>query len=552
MTGSADRVDADRFDADRFDAVVLGSGAAALAAAVTAHGHGATRVGVFEKADVVGGTSAMSGGMIWIPCNHHMEESGAPDDREAALTYLESLSHGRILPELAKAYVDVGPQMLRWFESNTPVVFGIVEDFPDYHPEHPGGSTTGGRSLECPLFAFDELGEWADRVSQSRQMPPHVLMNETSLGRGATTSVPRSVFDERAAENLRGCGQALIGRLLKACLDRGIDIRTGHRAIGLVVEDGRVVGVELETDDGPVVIEATAGVIVATGGFEWNAAMVRDFIRGPLERPVSIETNTGDGIRMAMKVGASIGNMQEAWWVPVIDVPDDDGQTIPWMVNRERVVPRTIMVNRSGKRFANEAANYNAFGAAFHQMDPTSFDWVNLPAFMIMDHGYITRHGLYRYRGEGEVPDWLMSADTPAELADVAGIDGSGLEKAIARWNAQVADLDDPDFGRGRSINDTHWGDGTRTRAATLGPLDTAPYYAIQVRPGALGTKGGPRTNADAQVIDLDGNPIPGLYAAGNVMASAMGMTYNGANGTLGPSMVFGFAAGRHLAGQIR
>ena len=168
-----------------------------------------------------------------------------------------------------------------------------------------------------------------------------------------------------------------------------------------------------------------------------------------------------------------------------------------------------------------------------------------------MDQEYMVRAGLYRYRGEGTPPDWLIAADTLAELADRCGIDGAGLEETVARWNSQVADLDDPDFGRGRSVNDTHWGDGTRTAAATLGPLDTAPYSAVQVRPGALGTKGGPRTDGQGRVLDLDGEPIDGLYAAGNVMASAMGMTYGGAGGTLGPGMVFGFAAGRHAATQL-
>ncbi len=533
---------------DSFDVVVLGSGAAALAAAVAAHGHGASRVGVFEKATVVGGTSAMSGGMVWIPCNHHMADAGAPDSREDALRYLDSLSHGRIIDELAAAYVDVGPDMVRWFEANTPVSFEIVENFPDYHPEHPGGSTTGGRSLECPLFAFGELGDWADRVSQSRQMSPHVVMNETSLGRGASTATPREVTAQREADNLRGCGQALVGRLLKACLDRGIEIFTEHQATELVTNDGRVTGVRFATGGGELEVASHGGVVLATGGFEWNKAMIRDFIRGPLERPVSIETNTGDGLKMAMKLGASIGNMQEAWWVPTIDVPNAEGENFAWMVNRERVQPRCIIVNSAGQRFANEASNYNAFGAAFHQLDAGSFEYKNLPAFMVFDHQYLTRAGLYRYKGEGAVPSWLTSAETLPELAEAIGVDGVGLEETVERWNAFAADLDDPDFGRGRSVNDTHWGDGSRTAAATLGPLDAPPYYAVQVRPGALGTKGGPRTNAEAQVLDVDGEVIPGLYAAGNVMASAMGMTYGGAGGTLGPGMVFGFAAGRHAA----
>jgi succinate dehydrogenase/fumarate reductase flavoprotein subunit len=441
--------------------------------------------------------------------------------------------------------------MVDWFEQHTPVVFEIVEDFPDYHPEHPGASRLGGRSLECPLFPFGELGDWRDRVSQSRQMGAHVLMNETTLGRGATTAIPHELLTQRQAEDLRGCGQALIGRLLKACLDRNIVPSTEHRATNLRLDADRVTGVAFDTPEGPVEVSVARGVILATGGFEWNPELIRSFIRGPLQRPVSIDTNTGDGLKMAMRAGASLGNMQEAWWVPVIDVIDDAGGTIPWMVNRERVQPRCIMVNRTGRRFANEAANYNAFGAAFHQLDAGSFEYSNIPAWMVFDHEYLVRSGIARYRGEGTVPAWLDSADTLHELADKVGIDGPQLAESVARWNAQVADLDDPDFGRGRSINDTHWGDGTRTAAATLGPIDTGPFYAVRVRPGALGTKGGPLTNGDAQVLDVDGHVIRGLYAAGNVMASAMGMTYGGAGGTLGPGMVFGFAAGRHAARQI-
>lgn len=273
--------------------------------------------------------------------------------------------------------------------------------------------------------------------------------------------------------------------------------------------------------------------------------------RGPLERSVAVETNTGDGLKMAMRAGAQIGNMQEAWSVPIMDVPDEGGETMSWLVNRERVRPRSIMVNSAGRRFANEAANYNAFGAAFHELDPTSFEYRNLPAHLVMDQEYVRRFGISTYRGEGPVPEWLHCSDTIEGLAEQIGADPAGLVETIERWNAQVADLDDPDFGRGRSINDVHWGDGSRTRAATLGPLDTAPYFAVRVRPGSLGTKGGPRTNADAQVLDLDGHVIAGLYATGNVMASAMGMTYGGAGGTLGPGMVFGFAAGRHAVRAI-
>ena len=535
---------------DHFDVVVLGSGAAALAAAVSASGHGAETIGVFEKASVIGGTSAMSGGMIWIPENHHMKNKRLNDSREMALEYLGSLSHGRMRTDLLEAYVDVGPTMVQWFENNSEVVFEIVENFPDYHPENPGGNQTGGRSLECPLFPFDELGEWANRISQSRQMSPFLLMNETTLGRGPLDTAPKEVIKLRSEKNLRGCGQALIGRLVKSCLDRQIIIETEHQADELIIEENNLRGVRFNTPSGIRDVE-TQSVISATGGFEWNKNLVNNFVRGPLQRPVSIETNTGDGLKMAMRAGAALGNMQEAWWVPVIDITNDEGATIPWMVNRERVNPRCIMVNRNGKRFANEASNYNAFGAAFHQLDPGTFEYRNIPAWMIFAQAYLVRYGLCRFRGEGQIPDWLTSASTLAELADLIGCDGLGLEETVECWNAQAADLDDGDFHRGKSVNDIHWGDGTKTIAATLGPINKPPYYAVAVRPGALGTKGGPLTHANAQVLDVDGEVIKGLYAAGNAMASAMGMAYGGAGGTLGPCMVFGFIAGKHSADEL-
>ena len=209
---------------------------------------------------------------------------------------------------------------------------------------------------------------------------------------------------ERAAEDLRGCGQALIGRLVKSSLDLGVEIKTGFTAEDLIITNGVGEGVTFQTDNGLVQVKADK-VVIATGGFEWNPELVQSFIRGPLERPVSIETNTGDGLKMSMRAGAALGNMQEAWWVPVIDITDDEGNYIPWMVNRERVNPRCIMVNSKGKRFANEASNYNAFGAAFHHLEAGSFEYVNLPAWMILDQEYLVRHGLCRYRGEGTVPE---------------------------------------------------------------------------------------------------------------------------------------------------
>jgi 3-oxosteroid 1-dehydrogenase len=532
-----------------YDVVVLGTGASGLTAALTAAGHGAS-VGLFEKGHQVGGTSAKSGGMIWIPGNHLLDGLGLTDSREEVLTYLQSLSHGMILDELAEAFVDGGPEMLRWLEDNTPVRFEIVEQFPDYHPENPGGKTGGGRSMECPLFPFGDLGEWSSRVVQGHQMGKHTVMNETTLGKGTSDHVEPEELARRVDNDLRGCGQALVGRLLKGCLDRGVIPQTDHHAVRLLVEDGAVVGVEFEVNGERKHAYARGGVVLATGGFDWDPALVRSFIRGPLERSVAVETNTGDGLKMAMRIGAALGNMREAWWVPIMDVVDEGQPPKSWLVNRERTRPHSIIVNGAGRRFTNEAVNYNAFGSSFHEMNTTTFEYTNMPAWLMFDQTYATSYGLAgRFRGEGPVPSWIISAPTIAELAVKLDIPTSALQDTVARWNAISADGDDPDFGRGRSVNDRWWGDPKKPGAqTTLGAIETGPFYAVQVRPGALGTKGGPRTTADGQVIDVDEQPIPGLYAAGNVMASAMGMTYGGGGGTLAPGMVFGFLSGRHAA----
>ncbi|MGH3891810.1 MAG: FAD-binding protein, partial [Rhodococcus qingshengii] len=292
--------------------------------------------------------------------------------------------------------------------------------------------------------------------------------------------------------------------------------------------------------------------VLATGGFEQNKEMVRSFLRGPLERPVSVPTNTGDGLKMAMRIGAGLGNMREAWWAPTIDVDRPGLGRVPYLVNGERSRPHSIMVNRAGRRFANESANYNAFGAAFHYLDVSTYDYSNHPAWLLFDDYYMQKFGLAGYFPPAALPDWILTADSIDVLAKTIDVPVDELEATVRRWNTHAVDGNDPDFGRGESTLDQWWGDREvgAVSAANVAPLDTAPYYAVQVRSGALGTKGGPRTDPNGRVLDVDGAEIPGLYAAGNVMASAMGMTYGGAGGTLGPALVFGWLAGRDAASR--
>jgi hypothetical protein len=261
-----------------------------------------------------------------------------------------------------------------------------------------------------------------------------------------------------------------------------------------------------------------------------------------------VPTNTGDGLKMAMKVGASLGNMREAWWMPVVEGPVNSAGKA--LFTSERTLPGSIMVNRQGKRFTNEAANYNAFGAAFHEQDSTSCSYVNRPAWVLFNQKFYDKWGFAQGRGStpvgGRAPDWITSGETLDELAGKLGIPEGALGATVERWNANVAGGSDPDFHRGESWYDRWWGDpwNKGKPEATLGPIEGGPYYAVEVKSGAIGTKGGPKTDTVARVLDLDKKPIPGLYAAGNVMASPMGMTYGGGGGTLGPGMVFGWLAG--------
>ena len=423
---------------ERFDVVVLGTGAAGLTAAIAAHEGGAS-VAVFEKAEQVGGTTAWSGGQVWIPNNPHMPEVGVEDSREKALTYIMSLSRDMLEPRLVEAYVDAGPEMVELLEAKTPVQFYAVDGMPDYHPEFPGGSPGGGRTLECPIFPFDELGEWADRVTPSPYFAdPHITMSETPLGKAVPQPPSAEELARREIRNERGCGQALTGRLLRACLDRGIEPRTSCAGRELIVEDGAVVGVLVDTPEGPIEVRATKGVVLASGGFEWNEELRRAFLRGPMTHPVSIETSTGDGLLMAMRAGAMITNMREAWWIPVGAVPVESNPMGRVLVNGQRTLPHSIMVNRRGRRFTNEAANYNAFGAAFHVEDVSRFEYANLPCWLVFDQTYVDTYG------------FRVSAGTRWRRG--AGLDPAGRDarrpRRGARHRRRGARADDPALER--------------------------------------------------------------------------------------------------------
>ncbi len=532
------------------DVVVLGSGAAGLTAALAAAQSGAD-VGLYEKSEVIGGSSAISGGVPWMPLNHHQDEAGISDSREEALAYLASLSLDRMDPAMAEAFVDHARETVLWLESTTEARFTLLPRYPDYHPENPGGKPDGGRSLDPGLFSYARLGAWQDKVARSRRSA-HLKITDTTLG-GGTGYLPEEELQRRIDADERGCGNALVGPIIKALLDLGVEPVVNARATDLVVEDGRVTGVRFEIDGKEQLVGARRGVVLATGGFEWDPDLVAAFLRGPMTAPTSVPTNTGDGLRMAMRVGAQLGNMGQAWWVPAVKIPGDVafGQPRSNLVNRERTLPGSIMVNRAGRRFTNEATNYNALGGAFHQLDPVTFTYANLPAWLVFDHAHAAKYGTFGAPAGSGVPEWVATAPTVGDLAAQVGIDPTGLEATIARWNGFVEQESDEDFHRGDSAYDRWSGDGDHRfqKASTLGRIDTGPFYAVQVESGTLGTSGGPRTDTSGRVLDTHSEPIPGLFAAGNVSAAPTAMAYGGAGGTLGPILVFGRLAGLSAAG---
>jgi 3-oxosteroid 1-dehydrogenase len=534
------------------DVVVLGSGGAAMTAAIAAHDFGAKDVVILEKSGMVGGTTAMSGGMLWIPGNHHQIEAGIEESDDDIVAYLDALAPDQLDPDTLGAFMESGPEMLRYFADKTPVRLHAFADFPDYQPYMPGAKPDGGRSLDNEAFCFELLGKWAARVNPSKMAYPL----RGSLMEAVSGTLDEATLAERDAHDFRGLGQALAGSLFMAVLDRGIPVEFEKRARKLVKDGDRVIGVVAEDERGrDFRVRARHGVVIATGGFEWNEQLVKTFLRGPLTGPVSVPENEGDGLIMAIEAGAQLGNMQNAFWMQSMlenKVQHRNAKPNYLLGSDERARPGAILVNRAGKRFVNEAANYNAMGKAVVAFDAGTHSYANLPYWLILDQRYKDKYPTFTSMpGSESVPSYMMKAETLEKLAEVAGIDAAGLVATVERFNGMVRDGHDDDFNRGDNSYDNFymWGDPAfEAPYRTLGLIDQGPYYAFKMESGALGTSGGPKTNADAQVLDWRGDPIPGLYAAGNAMAAVLGEAYGGAGGTLGPGMTFGYLAGKHAA----
>ncbi|MGM7666747.1 FAD-dependent oxidoreductase [Microbacterium sp. A93] len=544
----ADPADAGRPASDdglAYDVAVVGSGVAALTAAATAARAG-QRVIVLEKSELLGGTSAVSGGMLWVVDNHYAREAGIADSKAAGREYVEAVARGRGRAELLDAALDHGDTMLRFAEDELGVRFIFLDNFPDYRQDLPG-AVKGGRTVEPELFnAREALGELAEHVRTDGRHPYTMQEYEDW---GAFTTFPWDELNERQAQGYAAKGHALVAMLLKACLEHGVHFATDARAERLVESGGRVAGVVLA--DGTE-IQANAGVMLAAGGFEWDRQLADSMLATRLYTMCSPPSNTGDALKMAQRIGAMTRGTREAWWAPMsITGTLRDGEPVGSLLRFERQGPGSIMVNRHGERFANEAQNYNDLARVLQSWDSANNQTLNTPAHVVFDQSYLQRYGILDHRAGDPTPDWLIEAPTLAELAARLGLPAENLEATVQRFNAHAEQGEDPDFGRGSSEYDRYWGDADNAWPnPSLGPLQYGPYYALEVVNGAFGTCGGVATDGNGQVMDVDGAPIAGLFAAGNTTESPYAAGYPGAGATLGPLMTMAYLAGRRLAGQ--
>lgn len=532
-------------NARRYDVVVVGSGAGALTAAATAAAAGQSVI-VLEKSSLLGGTSAVSGGMLWVVDNHYAKAAGLQDSKIAGREYVEAVARGRGRTELLDAALNHGDTMLKFAEDELGVKFLFLDNFPDYRQDLPG-AVTGGRTVEPELFNYREaLGDLAPYVRTDGRHP--YTMQEYEEW-GAFTSFPWDELNARQEAGVAAKGHALVAMLLAACLDYGVHLAIDARATKLTTSGGRVTGVVF--DDGTE-LSAASGVMLAAGGFEWDKELADSMLATRLYTMCSPPSNTGDALKMAQRIGAMTRGTREAWWAPMsLTGGTRDGQPIGSLLRFERQGPGSIMVNRHGERFANEAQNYNDLARVLHSWDSPNNQTLNTPAHVVFDESYLERYGILDHRAGQPTPEWLIAAPTLEELATKIGVPAASLEATVTRFNAFALAGEDPDFGRGSSEYDRYWGDSDSSWPnPSLGPLQYGPYYALEVVNGAFGTCGGVATDGSGQVIDVDGVPIEGLFAAGNTTENPFAAGYPGAGATLGPIMTMAYLAGRKLAGQ--
>lgn len=534
------------------DVAIIGSGAAALSAALVVAAGGLS-VTILEKSDKVGGTSAMSGAGTWIPANHHARAAGLADSPAEALTYLRATAPaGWPAREdaLWQAFVDNAPHMLEFVERATPLRFELLSE-PDPIAEKPGGKVRGRMLSPLPL-SRRIVGPYGPLIRRSTL--PHLFTYRELVEQdpyhapvaSALRLLPKLAW--RWLTGSAGQGNALITGLLKGCLDQGCRIELSTRVIKLNRDDesGRVVGVTTERSGRQARLLARRGVVLATGGFEWNRDLVGRHFPGPLDRIGSPRSNEGDGQRLAESVGAMLDRMDQANVYPTLPtIYEGHVHGLPAIFQAE---PHAIVVNRGGMRFVSEY-DYN-IGEALDTRDATGAP-AHLPCWIIGDARYLTRSAPMRWYARYE-PGWIRKAPSLSVLAALIDLPAGVLGDTVERFNRYCAVGRDADFHRGESVWERYkagWNDPAAPNP-TLWPIERPPFVALPLNRSILGTKGGARTNARGQVLRPDGSVIAGLYAAGNAMANPIGTRAVGAGTTIGPCLTWGYICGKTLLGD--
>jgi 3-oxosteroid 1-dehydrogenase len=559
------------------DLLVMGSGAAGMGAAVRGHDLGLD-VLLVEKSELYGGNSAMSGGVCWVANNPGMAGEGIADSDEEGFKYLKHITKGEVPDDRLWLYIRESKRVLAYLHDKTHVRYIPLAKYTDYYPEAPGGRA-GGRSMDPLPFDGAKLRE--DLIRLRRPHPQSQILGkfgitakeaQAAIGVGFTTMLfmawqmflyfLRHFKRKRWGRDTKLCaGNSLMGRLLLSLKDRNVPTWLNTGVEELVFEDGKAVGAVLDKDGETLRVKANRGVVLAAGGFSRNLEMRQKYQRHPIatEWTAGSPSNTGDAIRMGRDAGGALGLMDEAWWTPVSLVPKSP---FSWVLVVEKSLPHGLFLNQDGKRFTNEAAPYidvvNGMyddvaktGAAdprwFHIFDATyrksSIVGPVAPGKVMPDQ-QLPR----RYR-DG---NFLYKAETLDELCEQLKIPAATAKATITRFNEYAVKGEDPDFNRGWRAQDRYYGDPNVKPNCSLGPIETGPFYAVQIYPGDLGTKGGLVTDEHSRVLKEDGQPIAGLYAAGNSSSSVMGRTYPGAGGTIGPALTFGFLAAEDAAQEPR
>jgi len=557
---------------ESYDFVIVGSGGASMCAALVAKALG-EKVLIIEKLDKVGGSTGFSGGVWWIPNNPVMKRAGVEDSYERARQYLDAVAtyHGPGSSDARrKTFLETGPDMVLFLE-RAGMVFDYADGWSDYYDDLPGGEPRG-RSLVAPIFDINELGEWKTRLSMypgqhmpmgSHEYPVLFLAKRTWAGKRMALKLAwRMLYAKLAGKDLRANGAAIQGRMLQIALREKLPIWTSAPVVDFIVDNDRVGGVLVTRDGRNLRVRARDGVLLNSGGFSRNREMREAFQAKPNPWRWTNATpgDTGEMIQAAMRLGAAVDCMNESWWVitslgPGESLPQGalsaDGTAIPFMHHLDLSLPYSIMVDQHGQRYCDEAGAYMEIGQRMYRRHAETGKAV--PSWVIMD----SRQRQYYPWGTaspGQVPqNWLESgylkrADDLASLAAQCGIDGGGLASTIERYNGFCRAGKDEDFGRGGRAFDRAHGDPTVKPNPNLGPIERAPFYAVAMYPGDVGTAGGVVTDEFARVLRAGGSVIEGLYATGNSTASVMGRCYPGAGASIGASFVFGYIAAHHAA----